>query len=92
MTKPIRETNEATAQVVDGEVRVDILVGREGKAATVAIAGTETAPAGASAEVTNEGTAIDAALRFRLPRGDAGPPGPKGEAGEVAGNLDGGFF
>jgi hypothetical protein len=92
MTKVLVEQADIVAKLEDGALRVDMSMGREGRAATVSIAGAEAAPFGAAPAVVNMGTNIDAALKFVLPRGEQGPPGLKGDPGDISGSLDGGFF
>jgi hypothetical protein len=92
MTKVLVEQADIVAKVEGGALRVDMAMGREGRAATVSVAGAEAAPFGAAPAVVNEGTDIDAALKFVIPTGPQGPQGPKGDPGDVAGNLDGGFY
>jgi len=92
MTKALVEQADIVAKLEDGELRVDLAFGREGRAATVSVAGAEAAPFGAAPAVVNMGTPIDAALKFILPPGAQGPQGPKGDPGDISGSLDGGFF
>jgi len=74
----------------DGTVAFDSLTdaqrlslkGDKGDAATVAVGGVTTLPAGEDAAVSNAGTTHDAILQFAIPRGDTGAKGDKGDRGE----------
>ena len=92
MTKVLVEQADIVVKLEDNALRVDMAMGREGRAATVSVAGAEAAPFGAAPAVVNMGTDTDAARKFVIPQGGPGPQGPKGDPGNVSGNLDGGFF
>lgn len=91
-SKNIIKTQEVVAKVEPYGVQVTPAVGRPGPAATIEVGFTYTGLPGTGADVDNRGTPYAAVLDFTIPRGDVGPPGEKGDPGEVAGNLDGGFF
>lgn len=55
--------------------------GNTGYSATVAVGSVYTMPAGAPAEVFNDGTPYDAVLRFHIPQGPQGEPGADGANG-----------
>ena len=69
---PSVDTNGVLTWTNNGNLPNPSPVNLKGPSGTVSVAGTETLPAGSDASVTNSGTATDAKLTFKIPKGDTG--------------------
>ena len=62
-------------------ITIEMVQGKDGKAATVAVGDVSTLPAGSDATVTNTGTDTNAVLDFGIPQGAQGEQGDPGADG-----------
>lgn len=69
---PSVDTNGVLTWTNDSNLPNPSPVNLKGPSGTVTVIGTETLPAGSDASVTNSGTATDAKLTFKIPKGDTG--------------------
>lgn len=69
---PSVDTNGVLTWTNNGNLPNPSPVNLKGPSGTVTVIGTETLPAGSDASVVNSGTATDAKLTFKIPKGDTG--------------------